>query len=327
MKPFDFQHSATVEEALQAKNSESAFLGGGTNLLDLMKKHIAQPDTIININDAISHRIEENEIGVVIGAAATNTAIATSQLVLKKAPLLAKAILKGASPQIRNMATTGGNMMQRTRCPYFYDVHLPCNKRAPGSGCSAYDGHQRHSAIVGYSEHCVAVHPSDMCVAMVALDAVVNIKRKDGSESVIRFADFHRLPGDHPQHDNNLPDQAIITSIVIPKNKLNKHVGYVKIRDRTEYAFALVSVAAAVEKKRKRIKTVRLSSGGVAHKPWRWREAESYLKGKKPSEKVFQRAAEIVAESTNPLAHNEFKIPLLKAAVVAALHESFPSKS
>ncbi len=238
MKPFEYIKPQTVSEALSSATDHSRYIAGGTNLVDLMKKQIDEPDRLLDITSTLPAAIELKDDGVVIGAMVRNTAIADSNVIKKDWPLLSKVILKGASQQIRNMASAGGNLLQRTRCPYFYVLTLPCNKRKNGSGCGALKGNNRMSAIIGYSDACVAVHPSDMCVALAALNARVNILKEDGTEETIDFADFHRLPGTDPEKDNNLPENALITSIFIPKNNFSRHFEYLKLRDRESYAFA-----------------------------------------------------------------------------------------
>lgn len=327
MKPFEYTKPKTVREALSSATKHSHYIAGGTNLVDLMKKEIDEPDKLLDITNTLPDQIEEKDNGVVIGAMVRNTAIAVNKAILESWPLLSKAILKGASPQIRNMATAGGNLLQRTRCPYFYDLTLPCNKRKNGSGCSALNGRNRMNAIIGYSNACVAVHPSDMCVALAALDAKVNILKKDGTQETMNFLDFHRLPGTNPEKDNNLPEYALITSIFIPKNNFSKHVEYLKLRDRESYAFALVSVAAALDMNGNQISEARLASGGVAHKPWRWTKAEDFLKGKEATAENFAEAARIAAEDTAPLSTNAFKVPLLKGAIETALHTCLTNKA
>lgn len=321
MRPFLFSKTTALDQALAKKTANTQFIAGGTNLVDLMKKHITEPENLVDITSTLSAKIEATTKGLQIGAMVRNTALANDASILAKYPLVSKAILAGASPQIRNMASTGGNLLQRTRCPYFYDVTTPCNKRRPGSGCSAIQGENRMNAIVGYSEQCVAVHPSDMCVALVALDATVLVKDKMGKSTSIPFKDFHRLPGTTPHLDNNLPANAIIQSIGLNENTFAKNNAYVKLRDRDSYAFALVSVAAALNLSGNKILEARLASGGVAHKPWRWLEAEQYLKGKTANAATFEAAANISIKGLKPLSHNGFKVPMLKGAIESALQQ------
>lgn len=319
MRPFSFSKAENATRALTAKKIQSQFIAGGTNLVDLMKKHIAQPEALVDITDSVSDKIERTAKGIRIGAMVRNSALTTDAHILVNYPLVAKAVLAGASPQIRNMASTGGNLLQRTRCPYFYDVSSPCNKRKPGTGCSAITGENRMSAVVGYSDQCVAVHPSDLCVAMVALDASVNITDQKRQKAVIAFKDFHRLPGTQPESDNKLPVNALITSIDIASNPFHKNYAYLKLRDRDSYAFALVSVAAALHLNGTKIVEARLASGGVAHKPWRWYAAEAYLKGKEAGKLHFEKAAVIATDGLKPLSGNAFKIPMLKGVIETAL--------
>ena len=319
MRPFSFNKPDNSAKALSNKKDKVQFIAGGTNLLDLMKKNIAQPDTVLDITTALSNKIELRPNALRIGAMVRNSAIATDSTIISKFPLLAKAVLAGASPQIRNMASTGGNLLQRTRCPYFYDITTPCNKRIPGSGCSALQGDNRMSAVIGYSDQCVAVHPSDLCIALAALDASVSIIEKSGKQSTIPFKDFHRLPGTTPDRDNNLPANALIAFIDIPNNSFQKNYAYLKLRDRDSYAFALVSVAAALHLENNRIVDARLASGGVAHKPWRWYEAENYLKGKEATASNFSEAAAIAIKDVKPLSHNGFKKPMLAGVMETAL--------
>lgn len=320
MKPFEYQQPTSIESALALSNDTANYIAGGTNQVDLMKKHINEPDAVIDVNAALPSAITPGQNGIEIGALVSNSALADDAVIKEKYPLISEAILAGASPQIRNMATTAGNLMQRTRCPYFYDTTLPCNKRQPGSGCGALEGNSEGGAIVGHSEHCVAVHPSDLCIALVALDAKVRIIRKDGQTNTIAFSNFHRLPEDTPQFDNNLPEGSLITSVFVPENKLHQNFSYLKIRERTEYAFALVSVAAALElDENGYITTARLASGGVAHKPWRWKEAEAYLTGQQALTSHFRQAAAICADQAEPLKDNGYKVTLLQGAVETAL--------
>jgi xanthine dehydrogenase YagS FAD-binding subunit len=318
MKPFTFSKSDKISKALSGKNDTVQFLAGGTNVVDLMKKNLVTPDALIDVNSVLSDKIERQDNGIRIGAVVRNSTLGRDELILSKFPLIAKSVLAGASPQIRNMASTAGNLLQRTRCPYFYDTSTPCNKRKPGTGCSALNGNQRMSAIVGYNEQCVAVHPSDLCVALAALDATVNVMDKKMKPVRIPFADFHKLPGNTPDRDNNLPANAIITSIDIPDNSF-QHSAYLKLRDRDSYAFALVSVAAALQIENGRIKAARLASGGVAHKPWRWHKAEEFLVGKDATVANFVLAADLVTDEVTPLAGNTFKKVMLRGAVETAL--------
>ncbi len=322
MKPFSFTKSNNAATALSAKNDTAQFIAGGTNLVDLMKKHIAQPAALLDISSSLPDKIETIKKGIRIGAMARNSAVANDSLVTSRYPLVAKAILAGASPQIRNMASTGGNLLQRTRCPYFYDATTPCNKRTPGSGCSALQGENRMSAIVGHSEQCVAVHPSDLCVALAALPATVNIMDKRQRQSNLPFSDFHRLPGTKPAQDNHLPANALITSIDIAENSFYKNYHYLKLRDRDSYAFAVVSVAVALHLEGNRIIEARLASGGVAHKPWRWYEAEKFLQRKEASIANFQKAAKLATAGLKPLSQNGFKVALLEGAIATALQHS-----
>lgn len=317
MKPFNFEKVKNTSDISERKGGQ--FIAGGTNLVDLMKKNIAQPDSLLDVTSALSRTITLQNEGLKIGAMVSNTQLATDAIVVSRFPLVAKAVLAGASPQIRNMASVAGNLMQRTRCPYFYDISTPCNKRQATSGCGALNGSQRMSAIVGHSNECVAVHPSDMCVALAALEAKVVVQNQNGDVSTILFKDFHKLPENTPWLDNTLTEGALITRIDIPENAFNKHVSYLKIRDRTSYAFALVSVAAALNIENGVIIEARLASGGVAHKPWRWYEVENFLKGKRPDAAVFSDSAEIALKDLKPLSGNSFKVPMLKGAIETAL--------
>lgn len=318
MRPFNFTKAVDVKESVTKKSEASSYIAGGTNLVDLMKKHIAQPEALIDVG-ALSATIKPGKAGMEIGAMVRNTELTLNKEILASYPLIAKAVLAGASPQIRNMASTAGNLLQRTRCVYFYDTDLPCNKRKPGSGCSALKGNNRMSAIVGWSESCVAVHPSDLCIALAALEATVKFTTKDQQQQTLAFRDFHKLPENTPHLDNNLPAHAVITGIEVPVNAFNKNCAYVKLRDRDSYAFALVSVAAALNIQNNKIVEARLASGGVAHKPWRWYDAENFLKGKEATAANFQQAAALAAQQTKPLEHNAFKVEMLKGAIEVAL--------
>lgn len=319
MNQFQYIRPATQKAAISemAKGSP-AFLAGGTNLIDLMKNGVSTPDKLVDINNLPMAGITKTATGIRIGALAKNSVVAQHELITKNFPLLSLALQAGASPQLRNMATVGGNMMQRTRCGYFYDTTMPCNKRQPGSGCAAVGGYNRMHAIFGTSDKCIAVHPSDMCVALVALDAVVIVASPKG-ERKIPFADFHRLPGDMPEKDNTLQKGELIIATDIPTNSFTNHVHYLKIRDRASYAFALVSVAAALNMNGNTIKDVRLAMGGVAHKPWRLTEAEKFLKGKQATEAIFKQAATIAMKGAKSFGENDFKLTMAPNAIVEAL--------
>jgi len=321
---FSYTRAGDVERAVSeiARDSAAKFIAGGTNLIDLMKENVARPSRLIDITRLPLDIIEETEDGGLrIGALVTNTDVAYDERVEKRYPLLSQAILAGASPQLRNMATTGGNLMQRTRCYYFYDTATPCNKRESGTACSAINGFNRIHAILGASEHCIATHPSDMCVALAALEATVRVTGKDGDRA-IPFANFHRLPGDAPQIDTNLQADEIITAVDLPAKGFAENHTYLKVRDRASYAFALVSVAAALEMDGRAIKEARIALGGVAHKPWRDTEAEAMLNGEEASKENFQKVAEAILRDAKGFGYNDFKIELAKRAVVRALRQA-----
>jgi xanthine dehydrogenase YagS FAD-binding subunit len=326
MKPFKYTPAKDSQSAVQYVGSHpnAMFLAGGTNIIDLMKEGVEQPDELVDISRLKTTTVQSlitgiHAGGVSIGGTGKNTETANHALIRQHYPLLTQAILAGASAQIRNMASNGGNLMQRTRCPYFYDVAMPCNKRVPGTGCGAKEGINRMHAIFGWSEQCVAVFPSDMAVALAALDAVVKVQNPAGTVRSIPFADFHRLPGDHPEKDNNLQHGELISAIEIPKNNFASHSYYLKVRDRSSYAFALVSVAAALELEGDKISNVRIAMGGVAHKPWRAITAEKMLIGKAATEANFKGAAEAEMEQGRPLEYNKFKIELGKRGIARAL--------
>jgi xanthine dehydrogenase YagS FAD-binding subunit len=283
-----------------------------------MKKGVMAPEKLVDINNLPLKEIKKEGNNLVIGALALNSAVADNELVRKEQPLLSLALQAGASAQLRNMATVGGNMMQRTRCPYFYNPDMPCNKREPGTGCGALKGFNRMHAIFGASDKCIAVHPSDMSIALVALDSTVLVTGPKGNRR-IPFENFHRLPGDLPQKDNTLERGELIVAVEIPDNQLKKHVHYLKVRDRSSYAFALVSAAVAVDLQGDTIKDVRLAMGGVAHKPWRLMEAESFLKGKPASEANFREAAALAMKDAKGYGHNNFKLKLAPNTLVEAL--------
>ena len=321
MNPFAYTRATTQQAALQAiAQSNTKFLAGGTNLIDLMKENVEQPARLVDINRLALANIAEREGGVRLGALAKNSDTANHRLVRERFPLVTQAILAGASAQLRNAATNGGNLMQRTRCYYFYDVTMPCNKRQPGSGCGALEGFSRIHAIFGTSAQCIATHPSDMCVALAALDAVVHVEGPQGARA-IPFADFHRLPGDTPQIDTNLKRDELITAIDLPAASavFAPHSYYLKVRDRASYAFALVSVAAGLDIRNGVIQQARLALGGVAHKPWRAAKAEQVLNGQRADEAVFGRAASVAMEGAQGTEHNRFKIELGRRAIVRAL--------
>jgi xanthine dehydrogenase YagS FAD-binding subunit len=322
MNPFQYSKPADVHEAVHLSSAVSRFIAGGTNLLDLMKENISRPEHLIDITGLPLQGVEETpQGGVMIGALVSNADLAWHPLIEARYPLLSQAILAGASPQLRNMASTGGNLLQRTRCYYFYDATVPCNKREPGSGCPARTGLNRIHAILGASQHCVATHPSDMCVALAALAAKVHVEGRGGAR-VIEFADFHRLPGDTPQRDNLLADDELITAIELPVDHLARHSHYLKIRDRASYAFALVSVAAALELDGDTIVDARLALGGVAHKPWRDRSVEAALIGQTVSRETFSNAADALLQDAEPLEHNAFKVKLARRAIIRALSDA-----
>lgn len=326
MRPFNYKKAEDPASAVKllANNPTAKFLAGGTNLIDLMKEDVERPTELVDISGLGLTAIKSittgtNQGGVTIGGIGKNTDAANHPLVRQRYPLLTQAILAGASGQIRNMATNGGNLLQRTRCPYFYEVAMPCNKREPGSGCGALEGINRLHAIFGWSEKCVAVYPSDMAVALAALDAVVKVRNTNGQERTIAFADFHRLPGDKPEQDTNLAHGELITAIELPTNRFADKSYYLKVRDRASYAFALLSVAAALETTGTKIVKARIAMGGVAHKPWRALKAEQLLVGKEATEANFKLAAEAEMADAKPLEHNKFKVELGKRSIVLAL--------
>jgi xanthine dehydrogenase YagS FAD-binding subunit len=326
VRPFKYVRASDPNAAAQAvaANPQAKFLAGGTNVLDLMKEDVERPNELVDLT-----RLKLNEIkpanggvsigGVSIGALATNTETANHPLIRQSYPLLTQAIVAGASAQLRNMATNGGNLLQRTRCQYFYDTAMPCNKREPGTGCGAREGLNRMHAIFGWSEKCVATYPGDMANALYALDAVVRVRRAGGRERTIPINEFHRLPGDTPEKDTNLQHGELIVAVELPKSNFAKNSYYLKVRDRASYAFALVAVAAALELDGGTIRQARVVLGGVAHKPWRSRDAEAALSGKPVSEESFRRAAEAALAGAKPLTHNAYKVELGKRAVVRAL--------
>lgn len=328
MNRFSYARPADVAEAVREVGSDPSarFIAGGTNLIDLMKYNVERPTRLVDITRLPLTSIEKAEGGGLrIGALVPNSDLAYDEKVTAIYPLLADAILAGASPQLRNMASTGGNLLQRTRCLYFYDTGTPCNKREPGSGCSAIGGINRIHAILGTSDKCIATHPSDMCVALAALGAKVHVAGPSG-ERVIPMADFHRLPGDTPERDTNLGPQELIVAVELPDEDFSKNYSYLKLRDRLSYAFALVSVAAALRieggKAGGKIVEARIALGGVAHKPWRDTSAEDLLRGKPAEEASFRSAADHILRDAKGFGHNDFKIDLARRAIVRALSQA-----
>lgn len=318
MNSFNYYKASSLGDACATANErdESSFIAGGTNFVDLWKYNLVNPELVIDINGLRVSTIEElGNGGVRLNAFASNADTAYHPLIEDRYPLLSKAILAGASAQIRNMATNGGNLMQRTRCYYFYDADVPCNKRSPGAGCPAIQGYQRMHAILGASEHCIAVFPSDMSVALAALDATINITGSAGKRTS-SFEAFHRLPGDTPHIDNNLQPGEIITSIDLPAAGFASNYSYLKVRDRNSYAFALVSVATGLELNGDTIQQARIALGGVAHKPWRVKDAEEFLHGKRAVEHNFEEAANILLRGARGFKHNSFKIELARRAII-----------
>ena len=324
MNSFTYTRADGVGTAVDERASEQAakFIAGGTNLIDLMKENIERPTRLIDITRLPLASITETVAGGLrLGALMTNADTAYDERIIQRYPLLSQTILAGASPQLRNMATDGGNLLQRTRCYYFYDLATPCNKREPGSGCSALNGYNRIHAILGANENCIATHPSDMCVALAALEAEVRVVGKNG-ERVIPFAEFHKLPGDTPDIDNTLQPDELITAIDLPAKGFPDNFMYLKLRDRASYAFALVSVAVGLELDGDTITTARIALGGVAHKPWRKPEAEAMLVGKPTTKGNFRAAAETLLAGAQGYGHNTFKIELAKRAIVRALGQA-----
>jgi xanthine dehydrogenase YagS FAD-binding subunit len=327
MNRFSYHRADTLDDAISALVADPAakIIAGGTNLVDLMKYDVEQPSTLIDVTriEALKGISETEGGGLRIGALVPNTAVAYDERVASRYPLLASAILAGATPQLRNAATTGGNLNQRTRCYYFNDARTACNKREPGSGCSAIGGLNRIHAILGASEHCIATHPSDMCVGLAALGAAVHVVGPDG-ERVIPFADYHRLPGDAPQRDNTLRPGEIVVAVVLPQDAagFGVHHSYLKLRDRLSYAFALVSVAAALTMEGGTVRSARIALGGVAHMPWRREEAEDALAGRAADEAAFGAAAELLLEGAQGHEHNGFKVELARRAIIRALGQA-----
>jgi xanthine dehydrogenase YagS FAD-binding subunit len=321
MTPFAYRRAASVDDAVRLGGTPGAyFLGGGTNLVDLAKGGVVRPLLLVDVSRLpLADVVETSEGALHIGAMARNADVANHALVRTRFPLLSQALLAGASPQLRNMATIGGNLLQRTRCPYFYDIGFEhCNKRVPGSGCGALEGINRNHAILGASAACIATHPSDLCVALAALRASVRVRGPRGDRT-IAFADFHRLPGDAPQRDTTLADGELVLGVDLPPNGFAERAHYLKLRDRASYAFALVSVAAALDVRDGVVRDAALALGGVAHKPWRRPEAEARLIGRAPTDAAFGDAADVMLEGARPASQNGFKVTLARRAIVRAL--------
>jgi xanthine dehydrogenase YagS FAD-binding subunit len=318
MNPFNFHRPTSVGEAVRlGSRSGTRYIAGGTNLIDLMKENVERPTQIVDLSKLPLGQIEEADGGLRLGALVTNADTAYDERVAARYPLLSSAILAGASPQLRNAATNGGNLNQRTRCYYFYDTATACNKREPGSGCGAIGGVNRIHAILGASDQCIATHPSDMCIALAALDARVEVAGAQGTRT-IAFADYHRLPGDDPSRDNTLDAGELVTAIVLPAEDFT----YLKLRDRLSYAFALVSVAAALRFDGTEIAEARIALGGVSHKPWRVPEVERLLVGREPGEAAFAKLADALLEGATGQGGNDFKIPLARRAIIRALTQA-----
>jgi xanthine dehydrogenase YagS FAD-binding subunit len=321
VRPFHYEspEDASGAVALLEQSPDAAFLGGGTNLVDLMRLGVATPDVLVNVARLPHDRVEETPGGGLrIGAAVSNSDAAAHPLVRARFPLLASAILHGASGQLRNLATTGGNLLQRTRCVYFQDVSKPCNKREPGTGCPAREGEHHNLAILGWSEHCVATHPSDMAVALVALDAIVHVQGP-GGERAVPIAELHRLPGDEPQRDTVLARGELITAVEVPPLAFATRGRYEKVRERASFSFAVVSLAAALDAEGGVVRDVRIALGGVAHKPWRALRAEESLRGGPASRDAFARAADAELSAARPLRDNAYKLPLARNLIVETL--------
>lgn len=321
---FQYSRASDVADAVRqlAADPSARLIAGGTNLIDLMRMDVARPTRVIDISRLPLTKVEGTpDGGMRIGALVPNSDLAYHPAIAERYPLVSSAILAGASQQLRNMASTGGNLLQRTRCFYFYDTATPCNKRAPGSGCSAIGGINRINAILGTSEACIATHPSDFCIALAALEARVHVTGPKGPRT-IPFAEFHRLPGDTPQIDTNLGRDEMIVAVELPPEGFAANYTYLKIRDRLSYAFALVSVAVALKLENGRVAAARVALGGVAHRPWRRLEAEAALQGKKPTDSNFASAAQTLLEGAKGYGHNDFKIDLARRAVVRALTQA-----
>ncbi|GGE46783.1 molybdopterin dehydrogenase [Primorskyibacter flagellatus] len=320
MRPFDYQRAEDTAAARTASRAGATILAGGTNLLDLMKLEVMAPERVVDISRLGLNRITEKDGGLHIGATVTNSDLAADMRIRRDYPVLSRALLAGASGQLRNKATTGGNLLQRTRCPYFYDTGTACNKRTPGEGCAAIGGELRNHAILGTSEHCVALHPSDMAVAMRALDAMVEVEGEDGTRREVALDDFYRLPGDRPDIETTLAPGDLITGVTLPA-PLEGRQQYRKVRDRASYAFALVSIAAIVRMEDGRIADATLAFGGIGTRPWRDPEMETLLKGERPSAALFAKAADVLMRHAAVHPGLEFKLTLVTRLLSATLEE------
>lgn len=320
MQPFNYKKAGQVDNAvaLVTPEVEAAYLAGGTSLIDLMKLNVQRPTQLIDINPLPLTKIEMHGNSVRIGAMASNSDVAYNPIIRERYPVLSEALLSGASPQLRNMATVGGNLLQRTRCYYFRDTSMPCNKRVPGSGCAAIEGYNRIHAILGGSDRCIATHPSDMAVAMIALDAVVQTQGPKGGRS-IPLGDFHLVPGNTPERETVLEHGELIVAVDLPASSFAKRSHYLKVRDRASYAFAMTSVAAALDIQNGIIRSARIALGGVGTKPWRVSEAEKVLLNKPANPATFQAAALVAIAGAKPQKYNGFKIELTKRTIVKAL--------
>ncbi len=320
MQPFSYKKAGQAENAvaLVTPDAEASYLAGGTSLIDLMKLDVQTPKQLVDINPLPLTKIEVQGNGVRIGAMASNSDVAYNPIIRERYPMLSEALLSGASPQLRNMASVGGNLLQRTRCYYFRDTAFPCNKRVPGSGCPAIEGYNRIHAILGGSDRCIATHPSDMAVAMVALDAVVQTRGPKGERS-IPLVDFHLLPGDTPERETVLEHGELIVAVDLPASNFARRSHYLKVRDRASYAFAMTSVAAALDIQNGIIRSARIALGGVGTKPWRAFEAEKALLNKSANQAAFQAAALAAIAGAKPQKYNGFKVELAKRTIVKAL--------
>lgn len=321
MQPFTYATADSAADASQkTQDPNNMLLGGGTCVVDLMKLNVMLPDSLVDVRSIAKGDVQDRGASVVIAGTATNSGVAHNELICNEFPVLSQAILSGASPQLRNAATIAGNIMQRTRCYYYRDTAMRCNKRAPGSGCDAIDGFNRIHAVLGGSQNCIATNPSDMCVALAALDAVVHVQ-SGGTSKQISFVEFHRLPGDHPEIETVLQPGDVITAIEIAKSNLARNSHYLKVRDRASFSFALSSAAVALDSSLGTIRDARLALGGVATKPWRATGAEKGLVGKAASRDTYRAAAEIAMRDATPQKYNKFKVELAKRTIVKAYEE------